>query len=145
MRANHRREWYRSRKPTRRELETLALVLTVGRKDAAHRLGISERTVVHHLTSLYGRLDVDSAPKAALALGWMVVPPEHMTAGAGVHSALRSAPAVDADILAEAVVHYVDARLGRTKPMTVEARSLDPDYVLCDHGYLRRGWCYDCI
>jgi hypothetical protein len=20
----------------------------------------------------------------------------------------------------------------------------DPDYVLCDHGYLRRGWCDEC-
>jgi len=86
-------------------------MLAFGRKEAAHRLGISERTVVHHLTSLYGRLGVDNAPMAALRLGWLCIPPEHMTADAGVHSALRPASAVDADHLAEAVVHYVDARL----------------------------------
>jgi DNA-binding CsgD family transcriptional regulator len=111
MKPNHRREWYRSRNPTRRELEVLAFMLAFGRKVTAHRLGISERTVVHHLTSLYGRLSVDNAPQAALHLGWLSIPPDHMTADVGVHSALRSASAVDADKLAEAVVHYVDARL----------------------------------
>jgi len=114
MRPNHRREWYRSRKPTRRELGVLAHMLAFGRKETAYRLGISERTVVHHLTSLYGRLDVDNAPQAALRLGWLTIPPDHMTADAEVHLALRSASAVDADILAEAVVHYVDACLRRS-------------------------------
>jgi hypothetical protein len=22
--------------------------------------------------------------------------------------------------------------------------AIDPEYVLCDHGYLRRGWCDEC-
>ena len=30
-------------------------------------------------------------------------------------------------------------------PMTVEPRAVDPGYVLCEHGYLRRGWCWDCL
>lgn len=103
-----RHDYFRSRRPTRRELQVLASTLVVGRKGAAAELGISERTVTHALTSLYGRLGAENRTTAALALGWLAIPPG-LTDGAAVeYSAMRPAPSPLAEMLAEAVVRYVD-------------------------------------
>ena len=52
---------------TARELEVLALVRAgLANKQVARRLGISERTVKAHLTSIFQRLDVPDRTQAAL-------------------------------------------------------------------------------
>jgi len=60
---------------TPRELEVLQAASTGERsKEIAHRLGISERTVKAHLTSVYNKLGVDSraaAIAAAAKKGWI--------------------------------------------------------------------------
>ena len=51
--------------PTRRELEVLLAVLRGGsRSAAAHHLGISERTVEHHLTRLRRRTGLETTMQA---------------------------------------------------------------------------------
>lgn len=62
-------------KPTARQLQVLAVYLRQAScKAAAHDLGLSEQTVRNHLSRLYGRLDVQCASQAAIALGWLAVP-----------------------------------------------------------------------
>jgi len=60
---------------TERELEVLAGVAQGERsKEIAYRLGITERTVKAHLSSIYGKLGVDSRAAAvseAMRRGWL--------------------------------------------------------------------------
>ena len=67
--------------PTRRELQALANALLFGRKEAAMRMGIKPTTLRNHLTSLNERLEVNNMREAAIALGWLDVPAEHVTTG----------------------------------------------------------------
>ncbi len=64
--------------PTERELEVLRAAAQGERnKEIAFRLGISERTVKAHLTSVYNKLGVDSRAAAiavAAQKGWLSPP-----------------------------------------------------------------------
>ena len=61
--------------PSPRELEALARSLRGTRSAVAHGMGISPHTVKEHLQNLYIKLDVGTADEAAIALGWLVIPP----------------------------------------------------------------------
>ena len=62
--------------PTPGQLRVLAAYLETGsQKQAAHRLGISERTVKAHMGNLYLRLGVGGVLEAISGLGWAHVPP----------------------------------------------------------------------
>jgi DNA-binding NarL/FixJ family response regulator len=62
--------------PTPRELEAFAAVCRYGCfKDAGAALGISPHTVRDHMSRLYVKLNVETRVEAAMALGWLVLPP----------------------------------------------------------------------
>jgi DNA-binding CsgD family transcriptional regulator len=77
--------------PTRRDLEVLAAVLVGTRREAAQRLGLHPATVRQHMANLCIRLQVLDRVEAARALGWLRIPPEHIT-GAGPRSDDDTAP-----------------------------------------------------
>ncbi|MFD5335223.1 helix-turn-helix domain-containing protein [Streptomyces hawaiiensis] len=67
MGADQGRDGSRFSELTRRELEVLSLLATGdSNRRLAHRLGIAERTVKAHLTSLMRKLGVESRVEAAL-------------------------------------------------------------------------------
>lgn len=60
---------------TPRQFEVLvALADGEGRKDAAHRLGISYNTVRSHTTMAFQALETDTLVGAYRRLGWLQVP-----------------------------------------------------------------------
>lgn len=63
-------------RPTKREMQVLAWSLFFGQKEAAHRLGITDKTVKHTLTGLYERIGASRGTEAAAILGWLQIPPE---------------------------------------------------------------------
>lgn len=95
--------------PTRRELEVFANSLLHGRKEAAIRLGIARSTARNHISSLYRKLGLEEESKgawvhAAIALGWLDLPAEHVTTG--------SRPAASAEYhheLSEQLLNYADS------------------------------------
>ncbi len=61
--------------PTTRQISIFAAYCRAGtRKEAAHRLGLSEAAVGTQLNKLFSRLGVADPLSAAQALGWLVVP-----------------------------------------------------------------------
>ena len=58
-----------------RKLLMLSLALQHGADEAAYRLGVGPGTVKNNLTALYRRLGVFGRDEAALALGWLRIPP----------------------------------------------------------------------
>lgn len=66
-----------SLQPTAREIDVLRVYCKTGSvKQAAFYLGVGVQTVRSQLSSLYAVLDVHSAIEAAVALGWLSLPPE---------------------------------------------------------------------
>src|SRR5213594_1407562 len=62
--------------PTARELEVFAAYCQAGTiRAAATTLGLSEQTAKNHVSALYRSLGVSHNLGAAIALGWLVVPP----------------------------------------------------------------------
>ena len=65
-----------SERPTVRQLEAFAAMLRCrSAKEAARELGVAPSTIRSHVRDLYGKLDVQCQSQAAIALGWLVVPP----------------------------------------------------------------------
>ena len=62
------------RELTPRQMEVLRLHAHLPRSEVAYRLGITETTLKHHLTSAYRKLGVQSLTQAWVALGWLKVP-----------------------------------------------------------------------
>lgn len=103
---------YRRLTPSKRELQVLAHVLVSGRKGAAYSLSVSERTITHHLTSIYNLLGAMNQTEAAALLGWLTIPPEY---GAGASVPFAPVPSSErAERLAETVIHYLDGLLNTT-------------------------------
>lgn len=61
--------------PTDREMSVLAeTFIHGGQQEAADCMDLSIQSVKNHMTNLYARLGVMTAPMAAVALGWMAFP-----------------------------------------------------------------------
>lgn len=67
-----------------RWLRALAMTMALGPAEAARRLGVNQQTVAKYRSALYAELEVanegetpwTSMHRAAIALGWIDVPPE---------------------------------------------------------------------
>jgi DNA-binding CsgD family transcriptional regulator len=102
------RPWQPGPPPTPRQLESLALVLALGQRNAARAMGVSAMTVKRHLENLYTRTGAGSAIEAAAMVGWLDVPddvwadimsgvdaPPHSRLGAGGRNGAGGAAGAD--------------------------------------------------
>lgn len=60
---------------TDRQREVLALACCHPSREVARLLGISEQTVKNHMQIVYRKLGVTSRTQAAMAMGWLIIPP----------------------------------------------------------------------
>jgi hypothetical protein len=111
----------RDGEPSEQNLTVLAATILHGRKRASHVLGMSESNVQHHVSALLARLDVDSRWDAAAKLGWLHVPEDYQMRVADPGGTTAHAGS--------------GGSVGALSP---------PLHVRCPHGFLHRGWCYEC-
>lgn len=63
-----------------RWLLMLSMLLQHGRKGAAYRLGVTDKTLRNEMTRFYGRLGARDMFEAACALGWFRIPADLLDA-----------------------------------------------------------------